>query len=75
MPGPSKPEPEFEVEVELDLEQVALRHWREDRLVEGGLGTVAALRLSFAAVDYRQAVRMKELGMSDDQILDQLLDD
>ncbi len=72
--APKNPAEELEAVLELDEEGIRLRQWRERQMVTGGIGEFAAMRLSFAGTDYRRAVHLHDLGMSDDLILDQLLD-
>lgn len=74
-PRKPDPEPEPEYTIELDVDGIRLRQWREQQMIESGIGEFAAMRLSFASVDYRRAAHLKELGMTDDAILDHLLDD
>lgn len=65
----------MDVELELDPEWIKVRAWWQTQLEKAGVGTFTAYRLALIPnLDYRKAVRMKELGMSDDLILDQFLD-
>lgn len=75
MPKKNSPADDLEATIELDEDGIRLRRWRERQMVQAGIGDFAAMRLSFAGVDYRRAAHLHELGMSDDLILDQLLDD
>ena len=66
---------ELEFTIELDEDAIRLRQWIEQQMLAGRIGTVAAMRLSYAAADYRRATHLKELGFTDDAILDQMLDE
>lgn len=72
---PNDPAEELEQELQLDAEQIQVRQWVEQQIVGAGVGAVTAMRLSYLpTVDYRRVAHLKELGMSDDAILDEYLD-
>lgn len=76
MPGASNTtnEPVDDTEPEPDRATVQLRGWIEDQLRRAGVGDSAALVLSgVRGLDYRRVAHWKQLGMTDDEILDQYL--
>ena len=60
---------ELEVEIEIDPEF----EWRQEQL-ERHFPRFVAFRLAMTGKDWHKAVRMKNLGFSDDAILDEFLD-
>lgn len=63
--------PEFEVELEIEPEFL----WRREQLERAGFTEFGAFRIAANDVDYRKAISYLENGMTEEQVLDQLLDD
>ena len=67
---PPDPKAQVEVEVEPDPEFT----WRLEQLDRAGFERFTAFRLAVNQADWHKAVHLRDLGFTEPQILDQLID-